>query len=277
MATIRVEALSKKFGSEAALSNVSLTVESGEMVALIGASGSGKSTLIRHMAGLLAADPKSPSRVTVDDRVIQEGGRLVRNAKSMRRRVGVIFQQYNLVGRLSVMTNVLVGVLGRIPAWRGTLGLFNAQERHVALAALERVGIRHTAHRAASTLSGGQQQRAAIARALVQQADVILADEPIASLDPASARRIMETLRTINRDDGITIVVSLHQVEYARHYCARTIALAGGKVAYDGPSSALTNAFLTELYGDAAEELILPDAPVTDRAPAPAGAALANA
>ena len=209
--------------------------------------------------------------------MVQEGGRLATGGKDIRRRVGVVFQQFNLVGRLSVITNVLVGLLGRIPAWRGTFGLFNAREKHAALVALERVGIRHTAQRRASTLSGGQQQRAAIARSLVQQADVILADEPIASLDPASARRIMEILRRINADDGITVIVSLHQVEYARRYCPRTIALAGGKVAYDGPSSALTTSFLKDLYGDAAEELILPDAPVTEDAPVPAGAALANA
>ena len=279
MATISVESLSKTFGSGAALSDVSLSVESGEMVALIGASGSGKSTLIRHIAGLVRGDADAASRISVDGDVIQERGRLAPNAKLIRRRVGVVFQQFNLVDRLSVLTNVLVGLLGRVPAWRGTLCLFNAAEKRVALAALDRVGILHTAPRRASTLSGGQQQRAAIARALPQRADVILADEPIASLDPASARRVMETLKTINRDEGITILVSLHQVEYARRYCPRTIALADGKVAYDGPSTALTNAFLTELYGEAAEELVLPDAPLTEPEGAPvlAGARIVTA
>lgn len=260
MATISVESLSKNFGGEAALSDVSLTVRSGEMVALIGASGSGKSTLIRHIAGLVNGDANTRSRVSVDGDAIQENGRLNPNAKAIRKRVGVVFQQYNLVTRLSVLTNVLVGLLGSVPSWRGTLGLFTQPEKHLALAALDRVGILQTAHRRASTLSGGQQQRAAIARALVQKADVLLADEPIASLDPASARRVMETIGAINRDEGITVIVSLHQVEYARRYCPRTIALSGGRVAYDGPSSALTNAFLTELYGEAAEELVLPDA-----------------
>jgi len=279
MATIAVESLSKSFGAEKALSDVSITVEAGEMVALIGASGSGKSTLIRHIAGLIEGDASAPSRVSIDGAAIQANGRLAPNAKVIRKRVGVVFQQFNLVTRLSVLTNVLVGLLGRVPVWRGTLGLFTAREKRLALAALDRVGILPMAQRRASTLSGGQQQRAAIARALVQEADVLLADEPIASLDPASARRVMETIGTINRDDGMTVVVSLHQVEYARRYCPRTIALAGGRVAYDGPSSALTNEFLTELYGEAAEELVLPDAPIRDGQGEPvlAGAGLATA
>lgn len=130
------------------------------------------------------------------------------------------------------------------------------------MAALARVDIGDTARQRASTLSGGQQQRAAIARALVQRARLLLADEPIASLDPASSRRVMEIMAAINKTDGITIVVSLHQVEYARRYCPRTVALRDGVVAFDGPSSVLTADFLRDLYGEASEELILPDADV---------------
>lgn len=267
MATITVEELTKSFSGQAALRDVSLSVPTGEMVALIGASGSGKSTLIRHIAGLVRGDATAPSRIAVDGRTVQSAGRLSADAAAIRRDIGVVFQQFNLVSRLSVMTNVLVGLLGRTPRWRGTLGLFTHRQRTAALAALDRVGIAHTAHRRASTLSGGQQQRAAIARALVQQARVILADEPIASLDPASAKRVMETLATINRDEGITVVVSLHQVEYARRYCPRTIALRDGEIAYDGPSQALTHAFLKEIYGEASEELVLPEAPAADAAP----------
>jgi phosphonate transport system ATP-binding protein len=255
MIAIRVEHLSKTFRSRRALNNVSLEVRPGELVALIGASGSGKSTLIRHIAGLTIADREGSGRVHVFGRDMQAGGQLTREARVIRRDIGVVFQQFNLVNRLTVLTNVLTGVLGRIPTWRGTLSLFTHGEKLQALRSLARVGIAETAGQRASTLSGGQQQRAAIARTLVQGAKVILADEPIASLDPASAKRVMDTLADVNRREHITVLVSLHQVEYARRYCPRTIALRHGEVVYDGPSEALTPAFLRSLYGDASQEL----------------------
>src|SRR5258708_18931047 len=151
----------------------------------------------------------------------QVGGRLAGAVRQLRRDVGVVFQQFNLVGRLTVLTNVLAGRLGAIPAWRGVLGLFSTAERRDALRALARVGIAERAHQRASTLSGGQQQRAAIARALVQKAKIILADEPIASLDPESARRVMEILSEINRGGGITRVRSLHPVGFSLRYFPR--------------------------------------------------------
>jgi phosphonate transport system ATP-binding protein len=266
MTAIMIRDLSKRFGGKLALDKVSLSIGEGEMVALIGASGSGKSTLIRHIAGLERADENSHSAIQLFGATIQAGGRIGNGARFMRREIGVIFQQFNLVARLPVITNVLLGNLGRVPRWRGTLGLFTRDERLAACAALARVGIRDVAWQRASTLSGGQQQRAAIARCLVQKARVLLADEPIASLDPASARRVMDALADINRTEKITAIVSLHQVEYARRYCPRTIALRAGEIVYDGPSSALTNAFLTELYGSDSEELVLPDAlPVDDQ------------
>jgi phosphonate transport system ATP-binding protein len=169
-----------------------------------------------------------------------------------------VFQQFNLVPRLSVLTNVSLGLLGQIPAWRGTLGRFSALEKKRAMHALQRVGIAKHALKRGSELSGGQQQRAAIARTLVQGAEILIADEPIASLDPSSARRVMDILSELNREDGITVLVSLHQVEYALNYCPRTIALRNGEVAYDGPSSALSPAFLGELYGADSEQLFLP-------------------
>lgn len=260
MSRIIVEKLSKTFKGRKALDGVCLSVEPGEMVALIGASGSGKSTLIRHISGLVTSDPGAGCCIRVDGEVMQSQGRLTPRAQRMRREIGVIFQQFNLVARLPVLTNVLTGLLGRVPALRGTLGLFTRAERLAAMQALARVGIIQTARQRASTLSGGQQQRAAIARTLVQGAKMVLADEPIASLDPASAKRVMETLSDINRQDGITVVVSLHQVEYARRYCPRTIALKDGRVAFDGSSEALTPQFLREIYGETSEELILPDA-----------------
>lgn len=266
MSAIAVKTLSKTFGgAKKALDGVSLDVAPGEMVALIGASGSGKSTLIRHIAGLVVCDRNECCRIEVGGRTMQQAGRVSREAAAMRRGIGVIFQQFNLVGRLSVMTNVLVGNLASMSWWRGTLGLFSREQKRAAMRALARVGIAEAALQRASTLSGGQQQRAAISRALVQGAKVVLADEPIASLDPSSAKRVMETLQQINEQDGITVVVSLHQVEYARRFCPRTVALKDGRVAYDGPSEALTLEFLREIYGEASDELILPDAPATAR------------
>jgi phosphonate transport system ATP-binding protein len=243
------------------LDGVSLTLARGEMVALIGASGSGKSTLIRALAGLIAVDNAgkdgAAGSITMMGEPIQKGGRLA-CSRRMRARIGVIFQQFNLVPRLSVLTNVCFGLLGRLPLLRGSLGQFNDADKRKAMQALARVGIAEHALKRANELSGGQQQRAAIARSLVQGAELLIADEPIASLDPASARRVMDLIADMNRKDGLTVFISLHQVEYALKYCPRTIALKGGKVAYDGPSSALTPAFLNQLYGAESEELFLP-------------------
>ncbi|WP_279479786.1 phosphonate ABC transporter ATP-binding protein [Aureimonas sp. SK2] len=270
MTAISVSHLSKRFGSTQALSDIDLSIQAGEMVCLIGASGSGKSTLIRHIAGLETGDG-AESRVSIFNTPTQAGGRILPGMRARRRDVSILFQQFNLVTRLSVLTNVLIGKLGGIPRWRGTFGLFNAAEREVAKSALARVGIDQVFRQRASTLSGGQQQRAAIARTLVQKSRILIADEPIASLDPASARRVMDILAEINRTDGITVLVSLHQVEYARRYFPRTVAMRDGRIVFDGPSSALTNAFLSELYGAASEELVLPEAPVapTEHRPGP--------
>ena len=264
---ISVRNVSKSFErGRAVLNGVSFGIAPGEMVALIGASGSGKSTLIRSIAGLVPIDrydaPRNgepvDSAIEILGQTMQRGGRVDPQAKSLRTKLGIVFQQFNLVPRLPVLTNVLIGTLGRLPMWRGTLGLFPRDDKARAMLALARVGIAEQALKRGSQLSGGQQQRAAIARALVQGADVIIADEPIASLDPSSARRVMDTLADLNRRDGITVLVSLHQVEYALGYCPRTIALRGGKLVYDGPSAALTPAFLAELYGAESEELFLP-------------------
>jgi len=258
-----VRQLSKTFGAAAALHEVSLQVRRGEMVALLGASGSGKSTLLRHLNGLHRADAGSVSRVEVLGRRVQEGGRLARDIRATRSRVAVVFQQFNLVDRLPVLTNVLAGALHRLPLWRGLLRRFPAAERQRALEALERVGIARCAWQRASTLSGGQQQRAAISRALVQGAQLLLADEPIASLDPESSRRVMQCLADVNRELGVTVVVSLHQVEFAFAFCPRTVALREGRVVFDGPTSELDAARLHELYGAQSDEL-LPGRPARD-------------
>ena len=266
-AAIKVVDVCKSFErGKPVLQGVNLSIAKGEMVALIGASGSGKSTLIRAIAGLMPIDRRShgstngnqPCRIELFGTPMQEGGRIGAEAKALRARVGVVFQQFNLVPRLSVMTNVLLGLLGQIGFVRGTFGRFTQAERACAMRALERVGIADQALKRGSTLSGGQQQRAAIARTLIQGSEILIADEPIASLDPNSARRIMDILAELNIKDGITVLVSLHQVEYALKYCPRTVALRAGEVVYDGPSKALTPAFLSELYGAESEELFLP-------------------
>lgn len=272
MASIRINRLSKTFrNSRRALDDVSLQFASGEMVTLIGASGSGKSTLLRHISGLVVADGGSEScNIEVDGQCIQRNGRLTRNVRRLRAAIGFVFQQFNLVGRLPVITNVLVGAAHRTPLWRTLSGRFHREETRLAMEALARVGIAELAWQRASTLSGGQQQRAAIARALVQRAGLILADEPIASLDPESSRRVMNTLAEINRRDGTTIIVSLHQVEIALHYCPRVIALKEGRVMYDGPAADLGGERLREIYG-ADLDTMLGDghAPVPAPQPAP--------
>lgn len=248
-AVIRVENLNKTFGRKQALFDLALSVEPGEMVALIGASGSGKSTLLRHVAGLACCDRTAGGNVQVLGRQVQADGKLNGEVRRLRADIGYIFQQFNLVGRLSVLQNVLLGCLGRMPRWRGSLGLFNAEEKQRALHALARVGLADLAQQRASTLSGGQQQRVAIARALCQRAKVILADEPIASLDPESARKVMQILADINREDGTTLVVTLHQVDYAMRYCRRAVALKAGRIHYDGAAAELHTNFLNDLYG----------------------------
>ena len=244
------------------LKDISFTVAPGEMVALIGASGSGKSTLIRTIAGLISIDrPRASGRHTRrahrHPRRDDAGERPhLPSATRLRARIGVIFQQFNLVPRLSVLTNV-ASACWQIPHRAALFGGSAAPSR------TRHAGAGPRRHRRAglkrgSELSGGQQQRAAIARTLVQGASVLIADEPIASLDPKAARRVMDILAELNRQDKITVLVSLHQVEYALSYCPRTIALRDGRIVYDGPSNALTPTFLSELYGAESEELFLP-------------------
>ncbi|MEN9590463.1 MAG: phosphonate transporter ATP-binding protein [Pseudomonadota bacterium] len=282
MTALRITQLNKHFSPQKqALCDINLSAQRGEMIALIGASGSGKSTLLRHIAGLLAADPVSGSSIEVAGSVIQRDGQIASDIRLSRAKVGFVFQQFNLVDRLSVMTNVLVGLLHRLPLWRSLLGLFSQAERTLAYQALARVGIQDCHSQRASTLSGGQQQRAAIARTLVQGADLILADEPIASLDPESSRNVMEILARINREDQCTVIVSLHQVEIALKYCPRVVALHQGKIVFDGAASELTPKLLRELYGVQVEELFAPlgaQQPVTGtRSPVTSGLSLGQA
>jgi len=257
VAAISIKSLNKTFPSgRRALQDIHIHIEAGEMVALIGASGSGKSTLLRHMAGLMAGDASGQGTIEIHGKSIQAYGKIDENIRKTRSGVGFIFQQFNLVDRLPVIVNVLAGTLHKIPLWRSLLRWFTNTEITHGIEALRRVGIEECSFQRASTLSGGQQQRAAIARALVQGAKVILADEPIASLDPESSRKVMDILAKVNREDQCTVVVSLHQVNVAMKYCPRTIALNKGRVVYDGPSLALTPALLRELYGADADDIL---------------------
>jgi len=253
-AVFSVHAVSKTFGARLALDRVSLTVRRGEMVALIGPSGSGKSTLLRSLSGLNVIDP-GEGVVEAFGQPMQAKGRVSDHVRALRTRIGFIFQQFNLVGRLGLYANVALGMLGRIGFWRGLLGQWPAAEKAAVMAALQRVGVADYAGQKAATLSGGQQQRGAIARALVQKAEVVLADEPVASLDPVAARRVLGLLRDLNRDDGLAVVVSLHQVDYAMRYCPRIVALKAGKVVYDGPSIGLDRATLVDIYGPEIQEV----------------------
>ena len=192
---------------------------------------------------------------------MQSDGKISSKVRDARIRIGFIFQQFNLVGRLSLFSNVALGSLGRINKARGLFGLWPAETKTAVMAALARVGVADYAAQRANTLSGGQQQRGAIARALVQRAKIILADEPVASLDPVSARRVMEILRDLNKDDGLTVVVTLHQVDYALRYCDRVVALKAGKVVYDGPADGLERKQLIDIYGPEFEDVFWEGAP----------------
>lgn len=251
---VSVQRLSKFFRGQPALQDVSLRVDTGEMVALVGASGSGKSTLLRNLNALQQAEQGT---VEIFGSPLQIDGKLHSKARQLRSQMGFIFQQFNLVNRLTVLENVLIGNLSQVSMMRSLIRGFSKSEKLRALTALERVGILNQAYKRASTLSGGQQQRVAIARCLMQGAKIILADEPIASLDPESARKVMELLTHLNQEQGITIITSLHQVQMVRRYFERAIALRDGIVRFDGHINDLNNQQLNHIYGAAAEELVL--------------------
>ncbi|SMG32144.1 phosphonate transport system ATP-binding protein [Agreia pratensis] len=227
-----------------ALKSISMDIEPGEMVSVVGLSGSGKSSLIRTINGLV---PITSGQLTVGGHRLGEAkGRELRR---LRGEVGMIFQGFNLAGRTSVLNNVLVGRLAHTPTWRTLLGLHTTADRQIAFDALERVGILAKAWDRASSLSGGQQQRVAIARALSQEPHLVLADEPVASLDPPTAHAVMRDLRRINTELGITVLTNLHLVDLAREYGTRLIGLRAGEVVYDGSVDDASDAVFEEIYG----------------------------
>ena len=239
-----VEGLTCRFGTKAAVDNASFSIAPGGFVGVIGRSGAGKSTLLRMINRL--AEPSS-GRIVFDgvDVTALKG----RELRKWRARSAMIFQQFNLIGRLDVLTNVLMGRLATVSPARALLKLWPDADKAIALAALEEFDIASLAVQRADQLSGGQQQRVAIARALVQEPDIILADEPIASLDPHNTKVVMDSLQRINRDFGITVICNLHSLELARGYCDRLIGMAAGQVVFDGTPEQLTELEAQRLYG----------------------------
>ncbi|RLK52453.1 phosphonate ABC transporter ATP-binding protein [Microbacterium telephonicum] len=229
-----------------ALSGVSLSIAAGEMVAIVGLSGSGKSTLIRTINGLV---PATSGTVTVGPHVVT--GLRGRHLRRLRGHIGMIFQGFNLADRANVYRNVLVGRFAHTPTLKTLLGLTTARDRDLALHALDKVGMLEKVWIRAGQLSGGQKQRVAIARALTQQPSVMLADEPVASLDPPTAHAVMDDLRRVNRDEGLTVLVNIHLMDLARQYADRMIGLRGGEVVYDGPAADATDADFEQIYGRA--------------------------
>ncbi len=259
---IAIRNATKSFNRKSrALDSVSATIQPGECIGLLGASGSGKSTLLRSICGLERLDG-AESSVQLFGQELQAHGKLSSDIRQLRRQTGIIFQQFNLVNRMNVLHNVLTGLLPRMPLWRALSGRFTQEEKLQALEALASVGLADYAFQRASTLSGGQQQRAAVARALVQGASILLADEPVSSLDPESARRVMDLLHHLNRSKGMTLVVSLHNVAMARKYCDRIIALRAGQLVFDGVPTALDDARLRHLYGASSDELLADHSPL---------------
>lgn len=233
-----------------ALDGVSLDFHKGEFVVLIGLSGSGKSTLLRCINRLV--DPTSGTVIFDGSDVTRASGAELRR---IRRRIGMIFQQFNLVKRSSVFTNVLAGRLGYRSTWRTIVGRPTREDVVLAFENLGRVGIVEKAFGRADALSGGQQQRVGIARALMQRPELMLADEPVASLDPATSHSVMKYLEEINKKDGITVVCSLHFLSLARRYGTRVIALKGGQVAFDGKPADIDDRRFKEIYGEDAVEV----------------------
>ena len=251
-----LDGVTKSFGKAVAVSNVCLSIPRGQFVGVIGRSGAGKSTTLRMINRL--SEP-STGQITYDGvNVTALTGQALRE---WRRRCAMIFQQFNLVGRLDVLDNVLMGRLTHTSSWRSATKLWSREDRAIAMAALDQLDIASLATNRADNLSGGQQQRVAICRALVQEPEIVLADEPVASLDPRNARIVMDALLRINRHFGLTVLCNLHSLDLARTYCDRLVGMSAGRVVFDDVPAALTEDVARELYGLEANE-------VMDRQPA---------
>ncbi|ONG53579.1 phosphonate ABC transporter ATP-binding protein [Pseudoroseomonas deserti] len=246
-----IKDLTRRFGDRIALDSLSLEVPRGAFIGVIGRSGAGKSTFLRMVNRL--AEPSSGQILFDGTDVTALRGRALRD---WRARCAMVFQGFNLSGRLDVLTNVMMGRLNQVPAYRSLLQMWPEEDRAIALSALESLDIAELAAQRAENLSGGQQQRVAIARALVQSPEIILADEPIASLDPRNTKVVMDALARINRDYGITVLCNLHSLDIARSYCTRLVGLSAGRLVFDGAPDRLDEAAARALYGLEAAEVM---------------------
>ena len=226
------------------LQDVNLTIEDGEVVSVIGLSGAGKSTFLRSINRL---NDVTEGEIRIGDQSVTKAGK--KELRAIRRRIGMISQNFNLVKRSTVQKNVLSGRLGYYPTWKSILGIFSKEDYQLANDALERVGLLDKLHSRSDELSGGQQQRVSIARTLVQQADIILADEPVASLDPITTQKIMGDLKQINQTMGKTVIVNIHSVQLAKEFSSRILGFKSGQVVFDGTPEELTGEELTRIYG----------------------------
>lgn len=243
MKSLKIKNLKKKFKDISAVNDINLEIKEGKIIGIIGRSGAGKSTLLRMINRLV--DPSEGSIEFNDINITSLKGRSLRKWRS---ECAMIFQQFNLVERLDVLTNVLIGSLGRNYSLLNLIGIFSKEEKINALRNLDRFDLSEKALQKAGTLSGGQQQRVAIARALMQKPKILLADEPISSLDPKNAKRVMDDMMKINREDGITVICNLHSLDVAKKYCDRLIGLSDGRVVFDGAPDDLTAEISKELY-----------------------------
>ncbi len=249
---IRVDHLTKVYerGEVLALNDVSFTVKRGEFLVLLGLSGSGKSTLLRCINRLI--EPTA-GRITFDGVDVTKAS--ARQLRQLRRRMAMIFQQFNLVKRSSVLTNTISGRLGYMNPAASAIHKFTKEDVDEAIACLERVGIPEQAYKRADELSGGQQQRVGIARALMQKPDLLMADEPVSALDPATSHSIMQYLELMNREDGVTVIASLHFLSLARRYGTRILALKDGEIVFEGLPAEIDRDKFKEIYGEEAEEV----------------------
>ncbi|MFW0754259.1 phosphonate ABC transporter ATP-binding protein [Pseudomonas sp. H11T01] len=238
---ISISQLTKQYGSNPVLRGIDLQVAAGEFVVVLGQSGAGKSTLLRCINRLVQADSGTLTVAGID-------ARACRDTSVLRRQAAMIFQHHNVVPRLSVLKNVLTGCLGAVSTLTSIMQLFRREDVALAMQCLERVELAHKARERTDALSGGQMQRVGIARALAQRPKVILADEPVASLDPKTARLVLQYLRDATRELGITVLCNLHQVDYAREFGDRIVGLAHGRLVYDGDASSMTEADLQRIY-----------------------------
>ncbi len=248
MALIEVKNLCKVYGSGEtkveALKNINLNIEQGEFVAIIGLSGAGKSTLLRTINRM---HDISEGSLTVDGEEVNslKGKEL----RKFRRKVGMVFQSFNLVTRTTVINNVLTSRVPDMPLWKSIIGLYSKEDKVIALEALDKVGILDKAYVRADQLSGGQQQRVALARTLAQKPEIILADEPVAALDPITATAVMDDFKKINKELNMSVLINIHHVDLALKYADRVIGIKAGEIVYDGPSKDVDSEVLKQIYG----------------------------